>query len=429
MSFEDGRFRNSWAVVYIDGNWRFVDCHWGARHVNHPDLSRGPSSVRYELDEFFFLTDPEDYIHMHLPDDEDWQMLSNPINLEKFVSLPVLKSHFFNYGLRFASKEEAEIQSQTGQVEVILKKCKKIPLSFNTRLEREGEELEGYCIYHCQAKEVIFSLGLPDKGTYFLTIFACDTDKSRTYNNVCSLRVTCSNVTTKPFCKLPQLPDGYGPTPLAEELGLTAEKFSEYYLVCNDDKMILNLRFRCPVRISQKLAKGSLLDTQDIAPSVLDRMVFQRFKDHTFVSYLLRFPSRGIYVFSIFAGYRDSKSQSLDCACRYLIQCNKKSNVPPRPYPKTLQYWHKCRLHEPTCGDLKVNRNVKFKVEVANAEALAVIVGQQWHYLQRDDSGKVWEGVAHTGKDDKLTLDVYCRYKDNDRDFFPLLEYALTKLE
>ena len=37
----------------------------------------------------------------------------------------------------------------------------------------------------------------------------------------------------------------------------------------------------------------------------------------------------------------------------------------------------------------------------------------------------VWLGVAHTGKDTRHKLEVYARFKANDKDFFPLLEYRL----
>jgi hypothetical protein len=35
---DGGTFRNSWTAVSIDGNWRFVNCTWAARHVTgHKD--------------------------------------------------------------------------------------------------------------------------------------------------------------------------------------------------------------------------------------------------------------------------------------------------------------------------------------------------------------------------------------------------------
>ena len=82
------------------------------------------------------------------------------------------------------------------------------------------------------------------------------------------------------------------------EIGMKTEKFSEYYLVCNDDKMVMNVHFKQPVKISHKLVCGAWGDeTSD----QLNRLVFYRNRDHSFVSFLIRFPQRAIYLFSIFA--------------------------------------------------------------------------------------------------------------------------------
>lgn len=35
MKFEGDMFRNTWNAVLIDGEWRLVQCNWGARSVLH----------------------------------------------------------------------------------------------------------------------------------------------------------------------------------------------------------------------------------------------------------------------------------------------------------------------------------------------------------------------------------------------------------
>lgn len=409
--------------MYIDGSWRFIDCHWGARHVTntHTPDADDICKFRYELDEFFFLTDPEDMILMHFPDDPKWQMLEKTYSIDDFIKTPVVKSYFFHYGIKFGAKLNSVIDTDSGKVEVVLKRTGQVPLAFNTRLEGEDEILEGYCIHHYQNKEVIFNLSLPRRGVFYFTVFACDTDKSDAYNNLCSFRIKCTKVEDRPFCQFPRLPDGYGPTALAEKLGLCAEKYNEYYLVCMDEKMVLNIKFKVPAKVSYKL----MMTGPDLALVELDRMVFERYRDQCYVSYMIRFPQRGIYVFSIFAAHRDSSSTMIECACRYLIQCNAKPSTAVRTYPVCQQKWNRARLHEPTCGDLKIDKNVKFKLEVAVADAVAVIVNNQWYYLKRQEDGKTWEGVAFTGRQADITADVYARFGSDTRDFFPMLEYRV----
>ncbi|ESO98693.1 hypothetical protein LOTGIDRAFT_142420, partial [Lottia gigantea] len=103
MKLEDEKFRNSWTAVSIDGSWCFVNCNWGARHVkgNNSSNKENKNQYFYACDEFYFITNPEDHIFQHFPDDSRWQLLECPISLTEFISLPIVKSSFFNYGLKF----------------------------------------------------------------------------------------------------------------------------------------------------------------------------------------------------------------------------------------------------------------------------------------------------------------------------------------
>ena len=426
MQLDDTHFRNSWTAVHLDDEWHFVDCHWGARYVTCSGSGSGSdaSSLCYSLDEFYFLTDPEDHVYMHLPDEPQWQLLAEPLTREQFVRLPVVKSQFFLYGLAFTANLASVLETATGRTEVRLRLLSQKPFAFSSRLECEGRIMEGCCVHYSDDDQVSFKLSLPSPGVFYFTVFVCDTVESNIYNNVCSFRIDCSRVKPSPFRSFPKLPDGYGPTRHGLKLGVFSEN---YYVVCDEDKLILNLKFRDAVSISHKLMYGD----EPGASSVLDRLVFQRARDRSFVTFLLRLPERGIYVFSVYAARMTGDTSVLQCACRYLLQCNTSASGRIRPYPRTHQFWIRSRLHEPASGDLKLNKNVKFKLEVENADAVAVIVGQQWFYLRRsgDDDGKLWQGTAHTGNDARVTADVYVRYAKHERDFFPLLEYKLVSVD
>jgi transglutaminase/protease-like cytokinesis protein 3 len=84
--------------VSIEDSWCFVNCNWGARHVKCPsvaDKEEMESGLFYQCDEFYFITDPEDHIYQHFPDDPKWQLLECPITLTEFINLPIVKSPFF----------------------------------------------------------------------------------------------------------------------------------------------------------------------------------------------------------------------------------------------------------------------------------------------------------------------------------------------
>ena len=110
--FDDNRFRNSWNAVYVDNAWRFVQCNWGASHlVNAKEAPKStPSkqkaaahgdSLRYEYDDHYFLTDPEEFVYEFYPLQSEWQLLRRPITLQEFEQLPFVRSLFFRYGLWF----------------------------------------------------------------------------------------------------------------------------------------------------------------------------------------------------------------------------------------------------------------------------------------------------------------------------------------
>jgi len=62
---------HSWNAVYVDDSWFLLDCHWATRHDNSVD-------IKYDYDDFYFLTDPTEMIFSHFPEDAAWQLLQSP---------------------------------------------------------------------------------------------------------------------------------------------------------------------------------------------------------------------------------------------------------------------------------------------------------------------------------------------------------------
>ena len=59
---------HAWNAVFLSGSWRLLDCTWGAGKINPED-----ESFTKELNEHFFLTDPDELIFTHFPYDEVWK--------------------------------------------------------------------------------------------------------------------------------------------------------------------------------------------------------------------------------------------------------------------------------------------------------------------------------------------------------------------
>ncbi|XP_050400960.2 lim and transglutaminase domain protein ltd-1 [Patella vulgata] len=127
--------RSIWNCVFIDGEWRIIHCHWaftglvGYNHGRWTTLeaeSRGmidhqkPSGGYqvFGIDEFYFLTDPDEFCYFCLPNEEmkRWQLMENPWTYQKFVSVPFLHESFFLYEMNLMSREKGVIQAPDGQV-------------------------------------------------------------------------------------------------------------------------------------------------------------------------------------------------------------------------------------------------------------------------------------------------------------------------
>ena len=156
--------------MWVDGSWRFINCKWGARHVKGPR----DGTLTYKCDEFYFLTNPEQHIYQHFPDDPAWQLLKRPVSLEEFIRLPVVKSPFFNNKLGFALDYDATLKAGDGGVEIRLKTPKLLPIA--ARLRAKSKEvpqdiLGDRTLIRAVDKDLAVIVNLPSPGQYYLDLY------------------------------------------------------------------------------------------------------------------------------------------------------------------------------------------------------------------------------------------------------------------
>jgi transglutaminase-like putative cysteine protease len=90
-------YLHAWNSVRIDDTWYLLDSTWGARQ-------NGESATDYlARRDYYFETPAKQMIFDHLPENDDWQLLANPISSADFQSLPNLKPAFFRDGLRLGN--------------------------------------------------------------------------------------------------------------------------------------------------------------------------------------------------------------------------------------------------------------------------------------------------------------------------------------
>lgn len=99
-----------WNAVKLGGYWYLLDATWGAGSGNEN-----------KLEEFYFLTSPDQMIYTHLPTEDIWQLLSPTITKQQFLDLPIVKSVYYRLNLKLISPQQCVIETNQPLFEVIIK--------------------------------------------------------------------------------------------------------------------------------------------------------------------------------------------------------------------------------------------------------------------------------------------------------------------
>ena len=65
--------------------------------------------------DFWFLTDPDQFIYFCRAKNAEWQLLKTPWTMEKFVNVPHFSYNYFDSGFKLTSQEAAILRSEKGE--------------------------------------------------------------------------------------------------------------------------------------------------------------------------------------------------------------------------------------------------------------------------------------------------------------------------
>jgi transglutaminase-like putative cysteine protease len=102
MGGDVGGGGHAWNAVKIDGGWYLVDATWNAGYVE------GTTFVPNYGTEYLF-TPANMFVIDHLPDDDRWQLLRQPLNRGAFMRQPVLRPGFFQAGLKLTRPSRSQV--------------------------------------------------------------------------------------------------------------------------------------------------------------------------------------------------------------------------------------------------------------------------------------------------------------------------------
>ncbi|XP_059163218.1 hillarin-like [Physella acuta] len=389
------------------------------------DLSRQP--LYYQCDEFYFITDPEDHIYQHYPDTPAWQLLEVPITMSEFLALPIVKSPFFNAGLKFASHYDCKQHTQKGEVTLQLK----IPrlLSFGYTLAHRDKRtvsqssLDGRVLLRIIGHKAMFTIAPPKRGRYYFTIYVKDDSGSDLLQSACAFLITCREgreTIKSPYPKVAF----FGPTLAMSSYGLLPQTHIDPLVSYNHDDINFQFAASRTVRLSYSLTFHC--QRADAIDADLQRYAFLRHRDDTSMALQVRCPHVGKYVFSIY-GAKSANPEEPDgqyeCLFRYLIDC-KQSATNKSPLPRACHRWCHSQLLEPVHGDLATNSRVTFRVRAPLVCDMALLMGDAWYHF-RNHPDHIWEASLTTSATPCIAK-LYSRLNRETARFSPFLEFQIV---
>ena len=352
MKIQPGKFTNTWNAVLIDGEWRFVQCNWGARHlvmskdkkaesvlVVAAASKTGRDKIKYQYDEHYFLPDPEEFILEFFPHNPEWQLIEQPITLDEFESLPFVRSLFFHYHLDFLNQRQAVIYTNArGACDIKLRMPddlkSRLAFHFHLRLanredsEINGVKLERYVLHTIQDDLVSFNVHVPQVGDYFIEIFASlvEPDSNpfgQTFKLkcVCKYKITCEELTQR-MHPLPACASGeWGPMKAQRHFTIIPLTYKSAIIESHTNQ--IEMKFELPklLKIHGKLHNNVFTD--------LDKFVKHEVSQQSNGGYLLTLHAQlqdegqfGLDVYVRDPEYQSEKKTMSHC-CKYLINYNR----------------------------------------------------------------------------------------------------------
>ena len=305
--------------------------------------SKKQEKIRYQYDEHYFLTDPDEFIQEFWAEDLDWQLLEKAVILEEFESMPFVRSVFFHYGLEFDLVMKSVLYTDNkGGTEVKIK----VPTEFEKDLvfhyqirfadrerrhetEFRGAKLERFVFHSLVEGFALFSVHVPMPSSYFLEIFANKIDETNKIGDdpnatmmpfrlkcACKFKIVCEELVGK-MHPLPNCASGeWGPSKGQRHFGLKAATHTTG-VINVDNQTEVRFRLPRPLYFLCKLRMNGVDDT------VLERYVHHSVEDNTLIV-KVQPPQPGQYGLDVYARPEDATdSHTLAHACKYLINCTR----------------------------------------------------------------------------------------------------------
>jgi hypothetical protein len=163
-----------------------VDSTWGAGYVN------GDGKYVRRFEDHFFLTPPSQFIYDHFPEEEQWQLLDEPVSKAEFERLVYLEPDFFRLGLMLGEEKNGTIEAEN-EVNISIHAPDDVLMMVALQPAEGDAGIDGYSF--CQREEGRYDLlaQFPAAGRYILTAYGKKKDDPGEYNSVLKFLINASS--------------------------------------------------------------------------------------------------------------------------------------------------------------------------------------------------------------------------------------------
>ncbi|ELU12390.1 hypothetical protein CAPTEDRAFT_227321 [Capitella teleta] len=343
-----------WNAINIFGETRLLDVFWASTCVDDSEATDWmylwdmfkdsddnidsaeidkPTMTKHQINDFFFLTDPEKFIVTHFPEEQKWQLLQTPITVDEFSNQVYIRERFYemNLSLGPGTPDTCVLTATDGQVTFSMTAPMEdiSAMLFRWKLtQMDGQQSGGgvtydrYVFFQKKGALVEFWIVLPKSGNFLFDLYG-QLGSGEHYGRVCTFLIA-ADAASENAEPLPDLPDaGWGMCPVATQHQLTPRFEAIPYIEADDG--LLDLAFTVP----EGKIVGNTLRHNVIEDVVLKRHSVITKKDET-VTVQIRFPCKGSFALGIYIG--DQDHNEMYNAANFMINCAS-TGITPRPYP------------------------------------------------------------------------------------------------
>lgn len=322
-----------WNAVLLSGQWFLLDACWGAGRVDMDN-----ESFVKRFDDFYFLTDPEEFIDSHFPDEEKWQLLDSPISIEDFERRVFKTSIFFTLGLRLIQPHHCHILTDDGEANVSLGFSRPTTFTFEITphqdllhcgsSEQRDSQKSSFGLLTVSHRSMKLQLLPPASGLYDVKIFARPESATTSLKWVCSFTVECP--VPRAMEEIPENPFlSWGLQPNASNLGVNGSSLGSQVAEIEQGSCEVLLKTSRPLMVVCELVHPKL------EAAVAKRCLATQMQSDVLTCNILC-PQRGFYRLSIFVRDYDKTDSKFHNVANFLLHCQGKVTSMDELFPPNL---------------------------------------------------------------------------------------------